>query len=171
MKKIVLCVMMGIAGWVSASEVPAFRIGGLTFDFVTNWTISPQKRPMSAATMVFKKDGKAVGPNADFYYFGAGQGGGVQANLERWKKQFQGSPTVKEEVRKVNDRAWHFIRIDGTFLKGRPFGPKTAVADQRTLGAIVEDAGGTVFVKLVDAKGTVSDDVEKAFVKLVESAL
>lgn len=171
MKKVLWLMMVAMVGLAGAEEIPVFRIGGLTFHFHPAWQISPQKRPMSAGTMVYKKDGKAVGPSADFYHFGAGQGGGVQANIARWKQQFKAGATVKEETRKVGERSWHFVRIDGTFMKGRPFGPKTETPGQRMLGAIVEDPGGTIFVKLVDGQAAVSEPVEKAFLKLIESSL
>ena len=172
MKKSLLVGLIALSAiGVRSSEVPLFRISGLTFDFHKTWSLSAGKSSMTKASMTYLIDGKPTGPSADFLHFGQGQGGGVQANLDRWKKQFQGSPTTKEETRKVGERSWHFVRIDGTFLKGRPFGPKAPVADQRMLGAIVEDAGGTVFVKLVDGQAAVSEAVEKAFIKLIESAL
>ena len=121
--------------------------------------------------MTYKTEAVKDGLDADFYHFGAGQGGSADANVARWKSQFQDAKNVKNETRKKGSREWRLVKIEGTFMKGAPFGPKTPVADQRMLGAIVEDKGGTVFVKLVDDGKKVDAAVEKAFIGLIESGL
>lgn len=65
--------------------------GGLAWTVPGEWTEEPPKSAMRKAQYRVpavsgdREDGECV-----VYYFGAGQGGDVQANLERWAAQFRG---------------------------------------------------------------------------------
>src|SRR5580698_1444635 len=65
------------AGWLMADSG-----AGVTWTMPPTWTAEAQ-RPMRLATY-------RVSPDAEcgVYYFGAGQGGSVDANLDRWVGQF-----------------------------------------------------------------------------------
>jgi len=69
------------------------------------------------------------GPLVKFYYFGKGQGGGIAANMKRWKGQFQGKPEAKEATKKYGEQEVATIEIAGTYLDGPPFGKKTPKDD------------------------------------------
>src|SRR6266545_4943782 len=68
----------------------AESVAGLKWTAPAGWK-AEAARPMRAATYAVpaaagdKDNGECV-----VYFFGAGQGGGVDANLERWKGQFKG---------------------------------------------------------------------------------
>ncbi len=106
------------------------------------------------------------------FYFGPGQGGGIDANVERWVKQFTDVPPdrVKREDRKANDLLAHLVEIDsGTFNANvMAQGPKKLKKDHALLGAIVEAPSGAYFFKLTGPKATVKA-AKKPFLALLDS--
>lgn len=111
----------------------------------------------------------AMGDESDGRLTFMAAGGGVEANIERWRSQF--SPTAdgtapKSIVKKteVAGQEVHMVDIVGTF-KSQPRGPRgptVEMADQRMLAAIVVlDNGIEYFVKLVGPKKTVDENAEK----------
>lgn len=90
------------------------------------------------------------------FYFGPGQGGGVEANIQRWVGQFQtadGKPAAgKEKIakRSVNGIPVTTIDLNGTYTAaGGPMATtKSNKTNYRLLGAIAEGAQGAVFFKL-----------------------
>src|SRR5206468_10200248 len=86
-----------------------------------------------------------------FFHFGAGGGGGTQANIDRWLAQFQ-EPKEKihskvEEVG-VAQRKVTYVQAEGTYLSGMPGGAKTAQPNTMLLGAILQSDEGNVFIRL-----------------------
>lgn len=131
---------------------------------------------MRAATYVVpaaagdKEDGECA-----VFYFGPGQGGGVEDNLKRWIGQFQqpdGKPSDKAgQIRKqtVNGLAVTTIDLSGTYLSGGPMSPvKTPKPGYRLLGAIVEAPQGPVFFKFTGPAKTVAAG-EAAFQAMLKS--
>ena len=83
-----------------------------------------------------------------FFHFGAGQGGGVKANVDRWFGQFQNAKTAQNEVNLGGVRVV-FVQAAGTFSSGMPGGPTTPLDNYALRGAILEDeTKGDVFVKM-----------------------
>ena len=107
-------------------------------------------------------------------YFGPGQGGTVEANIERWKGQVQGADgkpaPAKLENRKV--RGVPVVVIDSSGAYTGMGGPMAAsakpVPGYRLLGAIVEGPGGMVFFKLTGPAKTIAGH-EKSFNQLLAS--
>lgn len=104
------------------------------------------------------------------YYFGPGQGGGVEANLQRWRGQFEDEPKVKETLVKkdFDGNNVHLLQLDGTFLDGPPFGPKTPKKGSTMLGAILESDRGAVFLK-TSGKAEVMTKLKEDFDALATS--
>ena len=110
------------------------------------------------------------------FYFGAGQGGSVDANLERWIGQFSqpdGSDNraaAKFEDQEIAGLPVKRLDLRGTFMGG--MGPMQggggAQPDHRVLGAIVTGPQGPVFFKLLGPAATV-DKAQAAFDALVAS--
>jgi hypothetical protein len=137
------------------------------------WKRSEKKSMMRKASYVVPR---ASGDSADgdlgVFFFGAGQGGGLEANVDRWVKQFKGTKPeeVKRADRTVNGIVVHFVEIaSGTYDAG-PMGggdgkPKENYA---LLGAIVDAPGGSHFFKLVGPKATVAK-AKKSFDALIDS--
>jgi hypothetical protein len=100
-------------------------------------------------------------------YFGPGQGGSVDANIERWNSQVQG-PDGKPVVAKVAKRTVRSLAITTIDASGAYSGmggpialsPKI-VPGYRLLGAIVEAPGGTVFFKLTGPAKTIAANQQK----------
>jgi hypothetical protein len=111
------------------------------------------------------------------YYFGVGQGGTVEANLERWTNQMEqpdGSPSSQKAATKkmtVNGMNVTVLDVSGTYRAElmRGHGMSEKKPDFRLRAAVVETPAGPYFVKLVGPEKTVKrwDD---AFMRFVESA-
>jgi len=85
-----------------------------------------------------------------FFYFGGGQGGGTQANVDRWLGQFQepeGVSSSSEEVGKEKTKITT-VAAKGTYMSGPPFGKKTPKSGYALRGAIIELSDGPVFAKM-----------------------
>jgi hypothetical protein len=95
-------------------------------------------------------------------FFGAGQGGSLDANLERWKGQFSGPggapATTKVAKRMVHDLAITTLDVSGAYsgMGGPTASAPRVVAGYRLLGAIIEAPGGNVFIKLTGPVKTIA---------------
>jgi hypothetical protein len=91
------------------------------------------------------------------FHFGD-QGGGIDANIDRWVSQFQGATKeqLKRTDRSVGGLVQHVVEIErGTYASGMPGGPTTPKPGWALLGAIVETPSGPWFFKLVGPSRTV----------------
>lgn len=110
------------------------------------------------------------------YYFGAGQGGAVEANIQRWIGQFRapdGGPAdqlAKRSTKTVNGVEVEILDLTGTYLfKASPMAPSaTPKPGYRMLAAIAKGPDAPVFFKLTAPKKT-ADSVESEFFKIVDS--
>lgn len=100
-----------------------------------------------------------------------GAGGGVKANIERWKGQFTDLKTDKTDEIKVNEQQVHIVDLAGTFRDQRgPFAPAEVKEGYRMLGAIiVTDKLGEYFIKFYGPAKTITEN-EKKFHEMVQSA-
>jgi len=111
--------------------------------------------------------------NVVFFYFGPGGAGGVDANVDRWLKQFQEPRekiNPKVETRKVNKTKVTFVEAVGTFMDGPPFGAKTPKSGYALLGIIVEGPKGSIFIKATGPNKIIQNSRSDAR-KMVEDAL
>jgi hypothetical protein len=96
------------------------------------------------------------------YFFGPGQGGSVQANIDRWKGQItdaNGQPAnAKIEKRTIHQLPVTTVDSTGDYSgMGGPMAASKSVAkNYRLLGAIVEGPDGNVFIKLTGPAKTVA---------------
>ncbi len=110
------------------------------------------------------------------YYFGPGQGGSVQANMDRWIGQFQqadGKPS--KDAAKVGNRTIHGLKVTTVDVSGSYTGMGGPRAPQgppkpgyRLLGAIVEGSQGSVFFKFAGPAKTVAQN-QSSFEKMLAS--
>jgi hypothetical protein len=104
-----------------------------------------------------------------FFHFGAGQGGGVKANVDRWFGQFQIAKTAQNEVNLGGVRVV-FVQAAGTFSSGMPGEPTTPLENYALRGAILEDKEkGDVFVKMTGPSSLV-ESAWVAFEGMVNAA-
>lgn len=119
-------------------------------------------QPMRAATYaVPAAPGDTMPSECAVYFFGAGQGGTVSANLERWKGQFTDA-AGKPAAAKVETRVVHGLKVTTIDTSGKysglggPIAHNAPVPGYRLLGAIVEAPGGNIFVKFTGPARTIA---------------
>jgi hypothetical protein len=109
-------------------------------------------------------------PELAVFYFGPSQGGGVEANIERWVKQFGDvkPSAVRREDLDASGLRVHTVEIErGTFSSGMPGGP-TGKSGFGLLGGIVEAPSGAYFFKVTGPSASVKA-ARPAFRKLLTS--
>jgi len=140
----------------------AESVAGLKWTPPPGWT-SQGATGMRAATYVIPPaSGDHDSGECVVYFFGAGQGGSVQANLDRWKGQFT-RPDGGPAEPKVEKRTIHGLpvtRIDTSGAYSGMGGPmakaQTTRQGYRMLGAIVEGPGGNIFLKFTGPEKTIA---------------
>jgi hypothetical protein len=151
---------------LSSLSLLAESAAGLRWTAPAGWK-AEGAQPMRAATYrIAPVAGDKVAAECAVYFFGAGQGGSVQDNLERWKGQFAGPngkpPAAQVAKRSVRGLPVTTIDTSGEYSgMGGPMAPQRAVPGYRLLGAIVEGPGGNIFVKLTGPLKTVEANREK----------
>ncbi|HVZ20188.1 MAG TPA: hypothetical protein VG871_03960 [Vicinamibacterales bacterium] len=141
-----------IALSLAAAPVAAESAAGVVWTAPAGWT-AQAPRPMRAATYsLASASGDTAAAECGVYFFGAGQGGTVDANIARWKDQFtgrNGAPApAKVATRTIHGLTVTTIDASGTYSGlGGPVGPTSSVSGYRLLGAIVAAPGGNIFVK------------------------
>lgn len=102
--------------------------------------------------------------------FVAGDGGPLDANIERWRGQFRknNEPVeAKRSSREVGPLKVEFVELEGEFMAMGAPAPKK---DTLQLAAIVQAEGRNVFFRLVGPKETVEANRE-AFNKLIDGLM
>ncbi len=166
------CVLAAMA----AGPAQAESASGLNWTAPRTWK-SQAARPMRAATYVVPASGGDKEPGeCAVYFFGAGQGGSVQANVRRWLGQFQtpdGGPADK--TAQIEDKTIAGIKVttvdvSGTYLfKPAPMSPRAIPKPgYRMLAAIAQGTEGPVFFKLTAPEKT-AHAAQADFEKMLES--
>ena len=141
-----------------------------------NWTVpstwkSEAQRPMRLATYTIPPAAGDSDPGeCGVYYFGPGQGGSVQANMDRWIGQFQSKEAAKRDQRTIHGLKVTTVDVSGAYTgMGGPRAPQgPPKAGYRLLGAIVEGAQGSVFFKFTGPAKTVAQN-QSTFEKMLSS--
>jgi hypothetical protein len=151
---------------VCALSLFAESVAGLRWIAPTGWK-SEGSRPMRAATYtIAPASGDHETSECAVYFFGAGQGGSVQANLDRWKDQVHapGGKPAEAQIQKRNIHGLSVTTIDssGDYSgMGGPMGGAPVAKGYRLIGAIVEGPGGNVFIKFAGPSKTVAQNQPK----------
>ena len=149
-----------------------FKAGSFTFQKTASFKAKPTPPGgMRAAQLEYTADGKTA--EAIFYFFGQGQGGGTQSNVDRWLGSFQEPKdkiNSKVEKKKVGSGEVTYVEAEGTYMSGMPGAQKTPQAGSKLLGAILESPNGNVFVRMTGPTATVKA-ADADFRKMIESAL
>jgi hypothetical protein len=151
---------------LSTATLIAESAAGLRWAPPAGWK-SEGARPMRAATYtVAPAAGDKDSAECGVYFFGAGQGGSVAANLERWKSQFQAADGKQAPAlvatRTVKGLKVTTIDASGSYSgMGGPMATGKSVPGYRLLGAIVEGPGGNIFLKFTGPARTVSANQAK----------
>jgi hypothetical protein len=166
-RRLCAAIMFLSLGCCAMSVLAQTAAGGLRWAAPAGWKIGGAQ-PMRAATYgVAAAAGDAAGGECVLYFFGAGQGGSVDANIERWKSQFS-APGGKPVVPKVAKRTVHGLPVTTIDVSGEYSGmggpmaaASRAASGYRLLGAIVEGPGGNVFVKFTGPAKTIDANQPK----------
>jgi hypothetical protein len=150
-----------------SATVLAESAAGVRWTAPDGWA-NEGSRPMRAVTYrIAPAAGDKAGAECGVYFFGAGQGGTVEANLERWKSQFT-DPNGKIAPAQIAKRTSHGLTITTIDTAGEYSGmggPMAAsaatVQGYRLLGAIVTASGGNIFVKLTGPAKTIAANQQK----------
>ncbi len=147
-------VLMAFAAMAKAADPVEFTVGSFTFLRPETWEWVAPTSPMRKAQL--SVPGKAGGSPAEvtFFHFGAGQGGSVQANVDRWFKQFSDGYT-DAKTEQAGSATVTFVKAEGTFASGMPGGTTTPMKDYAMRGAILESSSGDVYVKMTGPKDIV----------------
>ena len=154
------------ASQTPSSSAPSSQLvaGDVSYKVPEGWTV---EKPTSEMRVAQYKLPKAAGDGEDallvVYYFGPGQGGTTQANIDRWVnqvKQPDGSDSkdqAKTETMTVNGLQVTTLDVKGTYSGGmsQDSTPKDANSIYRLRGAVIETPKGSYFVKLTGPEKTV----------------
>ena len=150
----------------SVSLAPATQpvAGDVSYKVPEGWTV---EKPSSEMRLAQYKLPKAEGDGEDallvVYYFGPGQGGTPEANIERWVnmvKQPDGLASkdkARTETLTVNGLQVNTVDVTGNYSGGmsQDSAPKDSKSIYRLRGAVIETPKGAYFVRLTGPEKTV----------------
>lgn len=132
------------------------RPTGLVYDTPEGWTEKPGS-PMRDVNFTFGENGEGECYVARL----PGSGGGLAANVNRWRAQMGAAPLSDEEVAALPTRPLfgqpaRFVAVDGPFSPG--MGSNETFPDYRLVGLILSADAGAVFVKMTGPKPLVEEN-------------
>ncbi|MFQ5739825.1 MAG: hypothetical protein ACE5JX_12500 [Acidobacteriota bacterium] len=151
----------GPAPTASASPTPS---GEVQYSVPTGWVQeTPASRMRKDQYRLPRAEGDVEDAQLVVFHF-PGQGGTVQANVDRWIGQFtkaDGSPVsdlAQVTKKEVNGVPITILQVSGTYHQsmGGPMAPRTAKKNYRLLGAIVDRPNGPWFFKLTGPEKTIA---------------
>ena len=154
--------------FAQASTVPLL---GYTATVPKTWTSRPPASKMRLAEFVAGAKG---GAEVIVYSFGPGQGGTVDANLERWKSQFSnpdGKPVTEKVTRgKAGTFPMTVAEYQGTYARGIGAGSaaQDALPNHILIAAIVETPKGSLIFQMFGPKAAAAAQRE-AYLSFVKS--
>jgi len=143
---------------------PPSQAAGVAWTVPAGWEAAPARQMRIATYRIHAIAGDPEDAECAVYFFGRGQGGTVEANLDRWAHQFTSpdgqspSPPGKMETRVIAGLKVSTLAVSGTYLGGGGMMSQEQVKKPnfRMRGAIVEAPEGLVFFKLTGPLNTVA---------------
>jgi hypothetical protein len=145
------------------SSTPS-QAAGVAWTVPAGWEAEPARQMRVATYRIHAIAGDPEDAECAVYFFGTGQGGTVEANLDRWAHQFTSpdgqSPAqpAKMEKRVIAGLKVTILTVSGTYLGagGMMSQEQVKKPNSRMRGAIVEAPEGLVFFKLTGPLNTVA---------------
>lgn len=151
------------------APAPAAPKLGIDWDVPEGWKEDLRPRMMRAAT--YNTPGSGGPAEVSVFYFGVGQGGDVEANIERWVGQFQ---NVSKESVKRSESATNGLKrfrvsiAKGDFSSGMPGQTQGVQSNWGMEGAIVETPSGSYYFKMFGPAASVQEQIS-SFEALLDS--
>ncbi len=146
----------------TSGEMTTGEAAGVGWTVPARWQVQPPRMMRVATYLVPKAEGEEEPGECAVFFFGQGQGGSVELNLQRWRDQFEtesgGPPTPAQRQSSINGLPVTTVSLAGTYLAS--MGPMFQSGAEKKpgykmLGAIVEAPEGNVFLKLTGPENTV----------------
>lgn len=139
-------------------EPPEHTAAGIVWSYPSRWK-KEGARPMRVATYsIPAAEGESESGECAVFYFGSGQGGDIDMNIQRWGSQFENAGQAVKTTSQANGMNVTRVQISGTYLA--PAGPmmesQGKKENYRLLGAIVEAPEGMVFFKFTGPSKTIA---------------
>lgn len=152
-------------------------VAGIKFDLPEGWI---SRKPISRMRLAqYQLPGEAGPADLAVFCFGTGQGGSLQANVNRWLAQFKdpdnphASPTGNVMTIEQKGLKLSIVKAAGTYSPasmGPMAAPTPPKPDYRLYGLIVEGGHqGNVFVKITGPAATIEAQTD-AIAKFANSA-
>lgn len=133
---------------------------GLESQVPTAWTIVAPETSKRLAQFRIETPGEGRTAEVIVYYFGKGEGGSAEANIERWQGQFvAGNHPVTPIVNRFQSNGMNVTTAEfqGSYARGIGVGPVgTPKPNQILLAAVVESPQGNIIIQLHGAAATVN---------------
>lgn len=152
------------AGGDALPLVPTHATAGaeIGWDAPQGWVVeTPSSAMRRAQYRIPPASGDGEGGECAVFYFGAGQGGEVGANVQRWAAQFEGAggkpPAPKVTEVKTGGRSVTRVEVHGTYQTsgmGAPHGGGSPKPGYMLLGAIVPGGDANWFFKCTGPEKT-----------------
>ena len=143
-----------VAPAVASAQSPTVTLLEYRATVPAGWTARSAASAMRLAEFIVPSRGGKDTAEVVVYYFGPGQGGGIDANLARWKSQFS-DPTGKPVYEKVTRDSsgaspLTIAEYRGTYARGIGAGSAPGAARPNTtlIAAVVGTPRGTLFYQL-----------------------
>lgn len=158
-----LIIVIGLC--LSTTTLLAESAAGLHWTAPAGWKAGPSQIMRAATYAVAAAPGDTAPAECVVYFFGAGQGGTVEANIERWKGQFTSSGKPAPAIvfrRTARGVTMTTVDVAGEYSGlGGPMAASKPVPGYRLLGAIVEGPDGNIFVKFTGPAKTIAANKAK----------
>lgn len=153
--------------WISRIATLSFAAvllaPGLGYDVPDGWETAPTSSRMRLAQWTLPGDGDEAA-EVVIFFFGPGQGGGVEANLARWFSQFEqpdGSSTKDQASvtkREVNGLRLTIADMRGTYIASvRPGATERHHRpEHRMIAAVIDGDGGPWYLRVLGPEATVA---------------
>jgi hypothetical protein len=138
-----------------AESADPIKIDGITLDAPANWEQRSPASSIIAAEFVLPR---AEGDDADGRLTISTAGGSVEANIDRWKGQFDPEPQeASDEEVDVSGLKIKIVDYSGSFNDQRgPFAPAVKRMGYRMIGAVIPVEGKLYFIKATGPQKTIA---------------
>lgn len=138
---------------------PVVKLEGVSLTAPEGWS---RKQPQSTFVQAEFLLPRVAGDTLDARLTVSVAGGTIEANIDRWKDQFGGTPAkAQQEKMTANGLSITLVDFSGEFNDQRgPFAPKVQRADYRMIAGIIPAHDQLLFVKAVGPQKTMESHAD-----------